>query len=203
MLCCTPILAQKEPNTLVDASQQKADLAIVSGQGEITQTTVRQERQQIAENKSLTPEQQTRILDLYDQALTQLEKTGLLKTQQQRFETLRESAPQELVAKREALKRGSETKPMPDTDRSVKEIEQSLTVAKRLLQQAQQTGSELEKEPKLRADRRSEIPNLSSTDQQELAKINQQLNAPASTTDSPVFLHATRVFQLARKRLLQ
>lgn len=118
------------------------------------------------------PEVLKQVLSLYDQAKTHLDKAAEFRKQLERFRSLQKNVKQLVEEQNRELK-----KPIADPEADVNsetklaELEQRLASAQQAEATAQKTLSDLERERKRRATRRTEVPERISAAKKELAAV--------------------------------
>ena len=170
---------------------------------DLTVDAVQARLKQAEDAKDIDEELKKKLVDSYKEALGELRAAEEWAAKAQAFEKLRQDAPALLEGlKAELAKPPVEAKPDVPQDASVAQLEQRVTQAEAELTAAQKEATELEAEPKRRADRRVEAPKLLATAKQRLEDVTRQIGAPPAAEPQQLAL-ARRTLLLARKRAVE
>ncbi len=206
-----PAGAQQDSNSAPpDANNLLQTAPLTNGRSPVNQTTdltveqLQAKKKQIAESPDLTDEVRTRLAEIYDKAIAQLELTRQLEAARKKYAAAREQAPANIEKIQEMLAQA----PADDDvelakDLTLEKAEQALTQANLKLTEVRKQVAELEAEPALRADRRTTIPQESSAAKQQLEQIAGELAAlPADDQATPID-QARRTLLSLQQRALQ
>ena len=176
----------------------------------LTPEAIQARMKQVEDSKDLTDEQKRAAVDLYKQALEQLQIAAERSARAAELENLRKSAPDLLASiKAELAKPPEEPKPAVPPDASLAQLEQRAGQAEADLATAKRKAADLEAEAKRRTERRTETPKLVAAARQELDDVTRQLaartagNPPPEEGQPQQVARASRTLLLARKKALE
>jgi potassium efflux system protein len=166
---------------------------------ELTAETVRARLEQVKAAAEPDDAARAKIVETYQQALTELERARSAAAQAAEFESQARQAPDLLVKIRSQLAApASASKPLPPADATLAQLEASLAESQAGLAAAQKELTETEAEPKRRADRRLEIPKQIEQTTRQLDELRKQLSAPPGDNESGELVAARRMLLAAR-----
>ncbi len=196
-----PAAKAQEPNTPV-ATVALTDAANAT-EG-VTVETLQKQKKQVAESPDLTEELKAKLAEIYDKAIAQLKLTEELATKRRQYSQATKAAPGELD-KIKALLDQPPVAPVPAVSPEVTlaQAEQTLTKATLALQEAKKKATDLENEPKRRADRRTKIPEETNTTKQQLEEIKTKLTAADAEEQKTELARANGLLLQLQQRALQ
>lgn len=159
---------------------------------------------QVQDTSNVDEETKKNLVEQYDKAFAKLTTGKEWENKAKELELLIESAPQRL---KEIKNKLSPRKAAPDNKiqqyASLDELEQLLIKVETDLSEARKRLAEIEVEPKLRMDNKTEIPKLIAESNDRLDEINQSLIKIETTEEpyDPVF--ANQVVLKAEKKLTE
>ncbi len=175
-----------------------------TGADELTVEGIQQRLSQTEQDSSVEEGLKTRLLDLYRQALGDLQRAADWAKKAGEFETVKQEAPKNLKDIRDEL-----TKPLaPATpevpaDASLQRLEQLLAQKEAELKTARDNIASLDQERKRRADRRAEVPTNIAAAKQRLDEISHEPEVPPSAEEPPQVRSAKKLAQQSRKKALE
>ena len=186
---------------IVPAVPDTSDVDFAAG---LTEDQLQKQKKNISESKELSEELKAKINDVYDQAIAQLQQALKLEDNKQSYSQRRQNAPADLEkAKGLLAKQTTFTAPEVAADMSLTEAEQKFTEATLALEQAKTNATTWENEPKRRADRRTKIPEESSTAKQRIDEIKGKLAAAAVEGQNAELVRANRELLMAQQRFFE
>lgn len=151
--------------------------------------------------RALDEATKTKLRELYQQAIGELEAAKKWSESAARFESMATSAPEELAKIKADLAALARQSAFPIPEGSLVQLEQTLSQKSNELAAEKAKLAELEAEPKLRAARRIEIPKLVGAAREKLAELENQLQAPVQDSSEPAA--AKRLAIVARRQALE
>jgi len=143
----------------------------------------------------------TKVRDLYQQALREMESAKTWAAKTAHFEKQAASAPVELEqTKAELATLPANPASLTTQNIALPQIEQAISKRESELAQWRSALTDLEAEPKRRAARRMDIPRQATAAKEKLADANAELQAPAAGDDTSPAITARRIMLLARRR---
>ncbi|MHC4592053.1 MAG: hypothetical protein ACYS8L_05075, partial [Planctomycetota bacterium] len=144
------------------------------------------------------------LLELYEQAVAQLQLARDAAALASQFQKERGEAPARLEAMRaELAKAPVETAPEILPDATVAQVDQMLAQKEAALEAARSRAAELDAESKRRSDRRAEIADVVAAARQRLAEIAAAVDAKPGPDETPESVVAKRFLLLARKAAIE
>ncbi len=169
---------------------------------EPTESALQKRIEAVEEARGLSEEKRTRLLELYRQALRNVQEAASAEQDAGRFEQLRKAAPEKLGELRRELAEESPEVEVEVPDVPVSELRQYLTEAEAEAVAAREKSVALEADQKRRAERRTEIPKLEAEARQKLEEVEQKLAGEGPEEISPAAA-ADQTLLRARKRALE
>jgi potassium efflux system protein len=192
-----PAAAEKEDPNAAESALVPAGAATAP---KVTIETLQAQRKQFAESADLSDEVKGKLTDIYDKAIAQLKLASELAAKDKQYEEALKTAPGQLEKVKQSLEQPAPPAATLPADAPLAQAEQALTEAQLALEEAKTRATNLEDEPKRRADRRTKIPEETSAARQRLEEIKTQL-AAAPEEDSAVSQANRTLLQLERRVL--
>jgi potassium-dependent mechanosensitive channel len=168
---------------------------------ELTVEVVQTRQKRVQESKELEEAIRTSLLETYDKALQQLKLAEDFSLKAAMFAKAIQDAPEQLKQlKAEQPAVPAEKVPEIPKDSPLSQLQQSLTQAEAQLAETQKRLTDLQNEPKRRADRRIEIPKLQDAARQQLVEIEKQLALKPPADQAVEIATANRTLLEARKK---
>jgi potassium-dependent mechanosensitive channel len=188
----------------ISVAQDEMPPSPTPGDMKLSVEAVQAKVKQIEEATDIDDAQRAKLLDLYKQTLDVLRGADEWTAKAAELDKARQEAPARLEEIRTELARPT-PEPTPDVppDASIQQLEQLLAQHEAELKALQTEATNLEEDRKLRADRRTKIPEETIAARQKLEEVNDEL-ASAPPADEPGRLtEARRTFLAARKKALE
>lgn len=168
---------------------------------EVTAESVQTRLNQLDGSQGLEESLKTRLRDLYQQALHELESAKTWSGKAARFEQMATSVPRELATAKAALTAlpAHPTVVIPP-DMTLPQFDQGISKKEAELSQGRTALAELEAEPKRRASQRVEIPKAIAAAKDRAADSDKQLQAAAPADEPSQVTAARRLLLLAQKQ---
>jgi potassium efflux system protein len=196
-----PAAVGAEPNAA--ARSALMDTGTSAPAVEITVETLQARKKQAAESPDLADEVKTRLAEIYDKAVGQLQLATELKARRKQYNDAAKGAPEKLKSLRESLEQAApEAGLTAPADLTLAQAEQSLTQANAALEEAKRTSENLEAEPKKRAERRTKTPEETNAARQRLEEIKTKL-AEAEGIQVPALSQGTQTLLQLEHSALQ
>jgi len=161
-------------------------------------------KKQISESQELSDDIKTGIGEIYDKAIAQLKLAAEHEVTKQNYSKQRQNAPANLEKTKELLgKQAAVTEPEVPPETTLTQAEQFLATATLNLKEAKKNVTDLENEPKKRAERRTKIPEELNNARQQLDEIKTELDASSGEGDKTALAQASRTLLLAQQRALE
>jgi len=169
---------------------------------EATPEALQQRIERVEADTELSDEASRELVDLYSQAIAELEAAHEWQRRAQEYEEARRAAPEVLESIRQELEREPAEAQIEVPDAPVVELQSRLANAEAELTAARQQVSDLEAEQNHRAERRVEAPKLEGEARQKLEVLKQKLAAELPEDAGPDEV-ARRTLAMARKKALE
>ena len=208
-----PLQGQSQPNsTAVAGAAQDANSAVLKptvtqeaattdASEQLTEKKLLAGKKQITDSQSLSEEVKAKIVEVYDKAIAQLKSAAEVEERGQQYSQARKDIPGNLVKFKELMAglAGADA-PQPGPETTLTQSEQSLVTARLNLEEARKNVANLENEPKRRAERKTKIPEETSTFKKTLEDIKSKLAAGATEGQTAEMTQASRALLLAQQR---
>ena len=170
----------------------------------VTIETLQAQKKQVAESPDLTEELKARLAEIYDKAIAQLKLAEDLVAKRKQYSQSTKNAPGELDKVKAVLDQPA-VAPVPAVTPEVTlaQAEQTLTKATLAVQEARKKATDLENEPKQRADRRTRIPEETNSAKQQLEEIKTKLAAAGVEEQKTELARANRLLLQLQQKALQ
>lgn len=211
-----PLQGQPQQNTSIiaggvqDANSASLKSAVVQEAAttdaaeQITTQKLQDRKKQITESQDLTDEVKAKIAEIYDKAIAQLKSVAEFELKGQQYSQARKDIPGNLVKFKELLAGlASAAAPQAGTETTLTQAEQRLVTVRLNLEEARKNVTNLENEPKLRADRKTKIPEETSTVKKALEDIKSKLALGAPEGQTAEMTQASRALLLAQQRVFE
>jgi len=171
---------------------------------QITTEKLQTRKKQITESQDLTDEVKAKIAEIYDKAVAQLKSVAEFELKGQQYSQARKDIPGNLVKFKELLAGlAGAAAPQAGPETTLTQAEQSLVTARLNLEEARKNVTNLENEPKLRAERKTKIPEETSAFKKMLEDIKSKLAAGATEGQKAEMTQANRALLLAQQRAVE
>lgn len=160
----------------------------------------------VEETKDLDPSLRSTLTETYGRILQQLKLADEAKARAKAFSQAIERAPaqlQELKSESAAGPAAAEAEASITAGTTRAEAQKKLSQAQAKLAEAQKTLADLQNEPKLRSERRLEIPKLQDAIRKQLDEFEKQLAVKPNAEESTEAVLVTHWLLVARKRALE
>ncbi|MBN1765851.1 MAG: mechanosensitive ion channel [Sedimentisphaerales bacterium] len=136
-------------------------------------------KKRITETKDLDEESKKTIIDIYDKAIAELKLAQDRKSDRDKFQQARQSAPAELENLKKLMAQPvAEIIPEIGPDAGMAQFEQSQKEAQIALDELRKKQAEIENEPRRRAERKAKIPEENNNAKVQLEQIVKKLEVP-------------------------
>ena len=168
---------------------------------EVTAELVQTRLKQLDGSQELEETLKTRLRDLYQQALHELESAKTWSGKAARFEQMAASAPRELATAKATLA-ALPAHPLVviPPDMTLPQFDQGISKKEAELSQGRAALAELEAEPKRRASQRVDIPKAIAAAKDRVADSDKQLQAAAPADELSQVTAVRRLLLLAQKQ---
>lgn len=171
---------------------------------DMTMEAVAQRKAKVQESAALDEAAKTRLIDLYDQVLRQLQLSAEWEARARQYAEAAAAAPAQLERIRAELAQPpAAATPEVDPSWSLAQVEQMAAQAESDLRAAEQALQTVEQEPKARAERRAQVPSLMAAARQALDEVYTQLSAPLGNVEGDEAAFAQRALLEARAAALE
>jgi potassium efflux system protein len=189
------------PGSGVTAAQ---DIEITDSAANITLEQLQTLKKSITDSQELSNEIKTKIDEIYNQAIVQLQQALEFEAKKQDYSQRRKNAPVDLEkAKEQLAEQAAFTPPEISTDITLTQAEQKLIEATLAVEQAKKNTATWENEPKRRAERRTKIPEESNNAKQRLEEIKGKLAAITLEGQNAELVRANRTLLMVQQRALE
>ncbi len=180
------------------------DVPIVNTAAQVTEKDLLDNKKQISESKELSEDVKVKIIEAYDKALAQLKLTTDFEANKQQYSQRRKDVPENLAKIKELLA-GQATIAPPEAapEITLTQAEQELTTARLALDEAKKNVANLENAPKMRAERRTKIPEETNSAQQKLEEVKAKLATPVAEGQRIELTQANRILLITQQRTLE
>jgi len=194
----------QDANSIGSTAPIPQTLPAADATAQLTVKKLQARKKQISESQELSDDIKARVGETYDKAIAQLKLAAEHEARKQDYSQRRQNAPANLEKTKELLvKQTAVTEPEVPPDTTLTQAEQFLTTANLNLEEAKKNATNLENEPKKRAERGTRIPDESNNARQELIEIKAKLTAAAVEGDKTPLAQADQILLLARQRALE
>jgi len=171
---------------------------------EITAEQLRAKKKQIIESQELNEELKAKITEAYDKAVAQLNSAVDFDAKRQQYSQARKDAPGNLEKTKALLEvQPASAIPQVAQDITLAQADEALTKARLALEEAKNSVSNWENEPKRRAERRTKIPEETNTARQKLEEIKTKLLTPVADGQMTELAQANRTLLIVQQRALE
>jgi potassium efflux system protein len=211
-----PLQGQSQQNSTLDAgvapdvnsaalkSTIVQEAAATDAVEQLTKEKLLARKKQVNESQTLSDEVKEKISEVYDKAITQLESTAEFEKKVQQYSQARKDIPGNLVKFKELLGGlAGAAAPQAGSETTLTQAEQSLVTARLNLEEARKNVTNLENEPKRRAERKIKIPEETSTFKKTLEDIKSKLAAGATEGQATEMTQAGRALLLTQQHALE
>ncbi|MBN2314969.1 MAG: hypothetical protein JXM79_13640, partial [Sedimentisphaerales bacterium] len=199
----TSPIERQDANTVSDAVPVPQGVPATDGAAQLTLEGLQAARKKISESKELTDEVKTKVGEVYDKAIAQLTSATEFESKKQQYGQARTDVPNTLVKTKDLLaQQATVALPEAGPETTLAQAEQALAAARLALEEAKINVANWENEPKRRAERRTKIPEESSSAKQKLGEIDTQLGIAAPEGQAAELTQANRALLLAQQRAL-
>ncbi|HEV7221186.1 MAG TPA: mechanosensitive ion channel domain-containing protein, partial [Pirellulales bacterium] len=167
---------------------------------DMTSAAIQQRLEQVKNSKDLDDEAKKSVVEFYQKALQELDRAEQLTALTAQFDRAAQAAPAALQKIRGEFDRpaaGPRVEPSPGA--SLAQMDGELAQAQTDLANAQDELTQLDAEPKKRAERRLEIPKLMEELGKQLVELQKSLEAPPVDNEAAEAAIARRTLLRARK----
>ncbi|MEE8462854.1 MAG: hypothetical protein V3S50_12110 [Acidobacteriota bacterium] len=178
------------------------------GQGQETDSeldlsSVRELRQQIEDNDGLEAGLKTQLLELYAQAISDLEEAAQAEARVREYQRERSNIEARVQALRSELNRAERrARPSLPQNQSTEQVQSAMTRELSLLASLRVSLRDAEERAEERVRRRSEIANQLGTLDPQIESLTNELRAPSPLDLSEQLKEAARTRLLARRQAL-
>ncbi len=166
----------------------------------LTVGAVQEQLKLVEADSSLEEGLKIRLVELYKQAADDLTRADGWVKKTAEFEAARQETPARLESIRTELAAPvADAIPEIPEDASAAQLEQTLAQVEAQLKAAREHATNLDDERKRRADRRAELPGITTAANQRLEEATRELSALTEDTELPEALTARRTALRARK----
>ncbi len=182
---------------------------VADAAAQLTDEGLKAAKKQIVESQQLSDEVKTKAGEVYDKAIAQLKSATEFDERKQQYSQARKDVPDTLAKTKELLAQlapegqAAIALPQAGPETTLTQAEQNLTAAKLALDEAKKNVANWENEPKRRAERRTKIPEESSTAKQKLDEAKAKLATPATEGQAAELTQANQTLLLAQQRALE
>ncbi|MBN1972196.1 MAG: mechanosensitive ion channel [Sedimentisphaerales bacterium] len=170
----------------------------------ITLEEIQTNKRRVAESQELNAELKTKIDEIYNQAITFLDQAEKLEKSKQDYAERRKNASIDLeTVKAQLAKQTTFAEPIVPTDITLAEAERNLAEAASALDKSQKDTATLENEQAKRSERRTKIPEESTSAKQKIEEIQTKLSSPPAEGQSPELTQANKIFAEVQRRLFE
>jgi len=158
-------------------------------------------KKQITESQELSDEVKAKIGEVYDKAIAQLKSAAEFEAKGQQYSQARKDIPGNLAKFKELLTgQAGAAAPQAGPETTLTQAEQTLVTARLNLEEAKKNVANLKNEPKRRAERKTKIPEETSTLQKMLDDLKSKLATGATEGQAIEMTQANRALLLAQQR---
>jgi potassium efflux system protein len=208
-----PLRGQSQQNSSMiaggaqDANSAALNSAVTQGVAttdaadQLTVEKLQARKKQITESQELSDEVKAKIGEVYDKAIAQLKFAVEFEAKRQQYSQARKDTPVNLAKFKELLAaQAGAAAPQAGPETTLSQAEQSLVTARPNLEEAKKNVTNLENEPKRRAERKTKILEETSTFKKTLEDITSKLAAGATEGQTIELAQANRTLLLAQQR---
>jgi len=192
----------QDANSAALNSAVTQEVATTDAAEQLTIEKLQERKKQITESQELSDEVKTKIGEVYDKAIAQLRSAAEFEAKgQQKYSQARKDIPVNLAKFKELLAaQVGAAAPQAGPETTLTEAEQTLVTARLNLEEAKKNVANLENEPKRRAERKTKIPEETSTLQKMLDDVKSKLATVAVEGQAIEMTQANRALLLAQQR---
>ncbi|MDH4242062.1 MAG: hypothetical protein OEW48_21075, partial [Phycisphaerae bacterium] len=168
---------------------------------QLTMEKLQARKKQITESQELSDEVKVKIAEVYDKAIAQLKSAAEFEAKGQQYSQARKDIPGNLVKFKELLAgQAGAAAPQAGPETTLTQAEQILATSRLNLEEAKKNVTNLENEPKRRAERKTKIPEETGTVKKTLDDVKSKLATGASEGQTVEMTQANRALLLAQQR---
>jgi len=208
-----PLRGQSQQNSSMitggaqDANSTALNSAVTQGAAttdateQLTVEKLQARKKQITESQELSDDVKAKIVEVYDKAIAQLKSAAEFEAKKQQYSQARKDIPGNLAKFKELLAAQADAA-APETapEITLTQAEQALVTARLNLEEAKKNVTNLENEPKRRAERKTKIPEETSTVKKALEDLKSKLETGAAEGQTIEMSQANRTLLLAQQR---
>ncbi|MFC1793506.1 mechanosensitive ion channel domain-containing protein [Planctomycetota bacterium] len=208
-----PLRGQPQQNSSMiaggaqDANSADLNSAVTQGAAttdateQLTIEKLQKRKNQLTESQELSDEIKAKIGEVYDKAIAQLKSVAEFELKGQQYSQARKDIPGNLVKFKELLA-GLAGAAAPETgpETTLTQAEQDLVAARLNLEEVKKNVANLENEPKRRAERKTKIPEETSTIKKMLDDVKSKLTAGTTEGQTIELAQPNRTLLLAQQR---
>ncbi|MFH1881934.1 MAG: hypothetical protein ABIL62_04390 [Planctomycetota bacterium] len=185
--------------TLNSAVTQEA--ATTDATEQLTEEKLQARKKQITESQELSDEVKAKIGEVYDKAIAQLKSAAEFEAKRQQYSQARKDTPGSLAKFKELLAaQAGAAAPEAGPETTQTQAEQAFVTARLNLEEAKKNVVNLENEPKRRAERKTKIPEETSTIKKMLDDVKSKLATGATEGQTIEMAQPNRTLLLAQQR---
>jgi potassium efflux system protein len=189
-----------DANSAVINSQVTQEAASTDASEQLTVEKLQKRKKQITESQELSDEDKAKISEVYDKAIAQLKSAVEFESKGRQYSQARKDIPVNLAKFKELLAgQAGAAAPQAAPDTTLTQAEQNLVTARLNLEEAKKNVTNLENEPKRRAERKTKIPEETSAVKKTLDDIKSKLAAGVTQGQIPEMTEANRALLLAQQ----
>ncbi|MGD8786133.1 MAG: mechanosensitive ion channel [Phycisphaerales bacterium] len=191
----------QDANSVALNSEATQEAATTDVAEQLTLEKLQAGKKLITESQELSDEVKAKIVEVYDKAIAQLKSADEFEARGQQYSQARKDIPGNLTKFKELLtgQAGTAT-PQVGPETTLTQAEQSLVTARLNLEEAKKNVTTLENEPKRRAERKTKIPEETSTVEKTLDDIKSKIATGATEGQTIEMTQANRALLLAQQR---
>jgi potassium-dependent mechanosensitive channel len=187
-----------------NTKSKKQLIPTVQAGPEISASILENRKKKVEDSKTLDNELKTKILELYDQAIQQIQLSEEWTAKGLSFEKATKDAPAFLESlQKELAKPIVDATPEIDSKWTLTQVEPLLNKAESDLAEAQKNLADLRKEESDRTNRRTDIPNQIAKNQDLLKDINTRLANPLSKEGNAELSQTEKFLLLVQRKALE
>ena len=208
-----PLRGQSQQNSSMvaggaqDANSVALNSAVTQGAAttdaaeQLTVEKLQARKKQITESQELSDELKAKIVEVYDKAIAQLKSAAEFEAKGQQYRQGRKDIPGNLAKFKELLaSQAGAAAPQAGPETTLTQAEQILVTARLNLEEAKKNVTNLENEPKRRAERKTKIPEETSTVKKTLDDVKSKLATGATEGQTIEMTQANQALLLAQQR---
>ena len=208
-----PLRGQSQQNSSMiaggaqDANSADLNSAVTQGAAttdateQLTIEKLQARKKQITESQELSDEVKAKIGEVYDKAIAQLKSATEFEAKGQQYSQARKDTPGNLAKFKELLAaQAGAAAPEAGPETTLTQAEQALVAIRLNLEEVKKNVANLENEPKRRAERKTKIPEETSTIKKMLDDVKSKLTTGTTEGQIIELAQPNRTLLLARQR---